>query len=139
MKDDYEKFMKSVKVKKSKSEPKYDYFDQPVLPESKKSKAKPLDWRHTGGGLSFNDWLAKNQEYRNDTPDLLQDRYADYKDDLQRRQQAAYNGFNKRGAANIANRMMQEDQFRMRASQKGLSPETIDFILKNKIPAWVAH
>ena len=48
MKDDYEKFMKSVKVKKSKAEPKYDYFGQPVLPESKKSKAKPLDWRQAG-------------------------------------------------------------------------------------------
>jgi hypothetical protein len=36
-----------------------------------------------------------------------------------------------------AQRMMQEDQFRMRAGQKGLSPQTINYILQNRIPAFV--
>ena len=40
---------------------------------------------------------------------------------------------------NQARKMMQEDQFRMRASQKGLSPQTIDFILKNKVPAFLSR
>ena len=39
-------------------------------------------------------------------------------------------------ATRTAQRMMWEDQFRTRASRKGLSPQTIDFILKNKIHAW---
>ena len=40
--------MQQVKGKKSKGEPKYDYFGQPVLPEAKKPKAKSYDWRGAG-------------------------------------------------------------------------------------------
>jgi len=37
---------------------------------------------------------------------------------------------------NQARIMMQEDQFRMIAARKGLSPATIDYMLKNKVPAF---
>ena len=40
---------------------------------------------------------------------------------------------------NQARIMMQEDQFRMIAARKGLSPATIDYMLKNKVPAFFSR
>jgi hypothetical protein len=37
-------------------------------------------------------------------------------------------------ATRTAQRMMQEDQFRMKAAQQGLNPATIEYVLKNKVP-----
>jgi hypothetical protein len=36
----------------------------------------------------------------------------------------------------VAQRMMQEDQFRIKAAQKGFSPQTIDYIIRNKVPTF---
>lgn len=91
----------------------------------------PMQQGQTPKPLSFEEWKDKEL---NEGRAVLGSGYKRYVADFKK---ATGTETPEEIATRNAQRMMQEDQFKTIASQKGLSPQTIDYILKNRIPASV--
>jgi hypothetical protein len=94
------------------------------------AKGEPVPKRTIPKMLSFEEWTKQELNKKGIARD------SEYKKYVSQFKQQTGTETPQEAATRTAQRMMQEDQFRVKAAQKGLNPATIDYMLKNKVPAF---